>query len=299
MQPAKPITIQTRLRPLASLGLIAWLSGVVLAAPPAKHPLPPLASAKPAPLSTAERGELAWLPPVVSAQQQVFAYLQAKVGHKLYRPDPPMGENYTGQWFFARQPASTDPKIVYPLIYENLLVAKKLLNSANAEDQRLGLIVARYSNLWLVQRLNDRALSPRIMEAFLLPHLEMAYAESWKTVCRRQILEDANDAYQSAGETQHQAAILKFVIHYGRDANTTDLARTQLGEALAAQGKYDQAIATVNAITAPNLIGGKLLAVGWKQQEDAQAKSKLAAPKSMPRVPSKTGPMPDQGKPSP
>ncbi len=117
------------------------------------------------------------------------------------------------------------------------------------------------------------------MEAFLLPHLDMAYPESWRTVCRRQILEDANDAYQGAGEVQHQAAILKFVIHFGRDGNTTDLARTQLGEALAAQGNYPQAIATVSAIKAPNLIGGKQLAVDWKKKEDAQAKSKPTPPR--------------------
>ena len=228
--------------------------------------------------SAAERSKLAWLPPASQSQQKVFAYLEAKVGHKVYRPDPPTAEGYTGQWFFARQPSTTDPQIVYPLIYENLLVAKKLLRSPSDADREEGLVVARYSNLWLRQSLHDLTLSPRLVEAFLLPYLDAAYSEDWRTVSRRQILEDANDAYQGTHEVLHQAAVLRLLIHSGSGANTTDWARMELGELQAAQGRYDEAADTVEAITDPGMSGGKALGAGWRKQADAQAKASAAQP---------------------
>ncbi len=267
------------------LGLTApWaaFAVVTLAVSPwafAKPSVPSLpASPASTSLSAAERSELAKLPPASQAQQKVFAYLEAKVGRKVYRPEPPSSAGYTGQWFFARQPSSHDPQTVYPLLYENLLVAKKLLRSPSLSDQRQGLVVARYSNLWLRQSLNDVTLSPRLMEAFLLPHLDAAYPEGWRSVSRREILEDANDAYQGTNEFGHQAVVLKYLIHHGQEGNVTDWARMQLGEALAAQGRYDEAADAVEGIESPGMAGGKALALGWIKQADAQAKARASQP---------------------
>ena len=228
--------------------------------------------------SAAKRSNLAWLPPASQSQIKVFAYLEAKAGRKVYRPDPLTPGGYTGQWFFARQPVTTDPQTVYPLIYGNLLVAKKLLRSDNVADRKLGLVVARYSNLWLRQSLRDTTLSPRLIEAFLLPYLDAAYSEDWRTVSRRQILEDANDAYQETHEVSHQATVLRLLIHSGSGVNTTDWARMALGELQASQGQYDEAADTAEAITNPSMAGGKGLAADWRKEADARAKAIAAQP---------------------
>ncbi len=261
---------------IQTAGALVFLISAPAHLPAAPAPAP--TGVKSPALSAAERKAVAWLPAPAKAQQEVFDALQAKVGHRMYRPELPAGEHFTGQWFFTRQPSSHDPAAVYPVIYENLLVAKKLLNGSNLEDRRLGLVIARYSNLWLRQSLNDTTLSPRLLEGFLLPYLDIAYPENWRSVSRRQILEDADDAYRAAGETEHRKAVLRHLIRFGPDLNTTDWARMELGQALAAQGRYDEAADAVEAITAPGMAGGKALAVGWRKEADAQAKARAAQP---------------------
>lgn len=190
-----------------------------------------------------QRADLATLPAAKLADAKLFALLGKKIGNVPKLPDHPRDLSALGSWFFARQTTSHDPAVVYPLLYENLLVARGLLSAHDVNRQRLGLVVARYSGLTARLNMQDYAVDALICEAFLLPHLDIAYPENGHTVSRRQILEDTYNAYAGTGDATHQIATLLFLLRYADSPNTKNWARLMLAQSYEKTKNYAQAIA--------------------------------------------------------
>ncbi len=190
-----------------------------------------------------ERTDLAGLPAPKTAKRELFTSLADKGGEVPALPEHPSDVSALGRWFFARQTTSNNPSIIYPLLYENLLIAQGLLASPNLERRRFGLVVARYSAMAARLNCQDYAVDARICEAFLIPHLDIAYPENGHTVSRRQILEDTYNAYAGTGDTAHLIETLQFLLRYADSPDTKNWTRIMLSQAYERARNYNQAIA--------------------------------------------------------
>lgn len=220
------------------IGLVVLPAFAMPAAPPAGIRSPHF--------TPKERADLASLPPPKPAETELFAYLTRKTGKASELPAHPRDVSALGSWFFARQTSSHDPVVVYPLLYENLLVARGLLSASDIDRQRLGLVVARYSEVTARLNLQDYRLDAHICEAFLIPHLDIAYPENGHTVSRRQILEDTHAAYEGTGDRRHELTVLLFLLRYADCDNTRNWTRLMLAQTYENAGNYGQAIAFLN-----------------------------------------------------
>ena len=291
--PCRPLCFARFVSPAKKFTLGLLLS---LAALPASAGLPPTtahkkpaakAPARPAPkpagislpqFTPRERADLAALPPAKPAETALFAYLTLKTGRTVKIPMHPRGVSGIGSWFFSRQTTSHVPAEVYPLLYENLLLAQGLLSSPDISRQRLGLAVARYSEMTARLNLQDYGLDARICEAFLIPHLDIAYPEIGHTVSRRQILEDTFTAFEGTGDTVHQTATLLYLLRYSDSDNTRNWTRTMLAESYEQSGNYGQALAFLK-VTVP--VDKVWLTRLQSEQKAAQAKK---TPLPLPKV---------------
>ena len=252
--------------------LLIGLTVVPAAAKPTPQPRAVLSSPR---FTPTEHADLAALPPPQPAEQELFAYLAKKTGKTLTLPDHPHDVGALGRWFFARQTASSNPAIVYPLLYENMLVARGLFSAPDLERRRLGLVVARYSEMTARLNLQDYTLDARICEAFLIPHLDIAYPENGHTVSRRQILEDTYNAYAGTGDTPHQITTLLFLLRYADSPNTKNWTRMMLAQTYEQAKNYGQAIAFIKT-TQP-------IDQAWLTRlQQEQAKKNVSAPPSVP-----------------
>jgi len=186
----------------------------------------------------------------------------------------PRGVSGIGSWFFSRQTTSHVPTEVYPLLYENLLVAQGLLRSPDISRQRLGLAVARYSEMTARLNLQDYGLDARICEAFLIPHLDIAYPEIGHTVSRRQILEDTFTAFEGTGDTVHQTATLLYLLRYSDSDNTRNWTRAMLAESYEQSGNYGQALAFLKVTVPVDKVWLTRLQSEQKQAEQKEAQAK-------------------------
>jgi len=222
------------------LCLLTFFPLVSATAKPAPKPHIDLSSPR---FTAIERADIAHLPAPKPAEQQLFASLAAKTGKVMALPEHPTNLDALGKWFFARQTISHNPAVVYPLLYQNLLIAQGLLSASNLERQRLGLVVARYSAITARLNLQDYLIDARICEAFLIPYLAIAYPENGHTVSRRQILEDTYNAYAGTRDIAHQVTTLLFLLRYADSPNTKNWTRMMLARSYEDAKNYGQAIA--------------------------------------------------------
>lgn len=199
-----------------------------------------------------ERRSMNWLPPQKFTEKLVFHYLAAKCGGDVATPVYPGDANGLTQWLSDRQTALIDAQHPYPLIYGNLLVAYALLDEPAIERKRMGILIARQTELYILFDVKDWWLSARLCEAFLLPHMDIAHTLNGMEVSRREILEDSYASYDANAETINEVATLQFLLHFADSVNTADWARIKLAQTLAQQKKYRQAITYLQALQHPD-----------------------------------------------
>ena len=239
-----------------------------------------------APLSSAQVATvsyLAWLPPARQTQAATFENLTYDARYQVQLPSYP--ETGLLGWSLRRYhivPAS-NPKALYALVYEDLLIAQKLLTGTNLARQREGMHLALNAERCAHVTLKDNPLSANIYEGFLLPYLSGAYPEKWQDLSRQQIVEGAESVYAENGETQKQIALLQLYLsitaHQTANQNDADWARGQLAQTLAGQGRYGKAIALLQAIQTPNMAFKQLIPsyqVQWDKQKQQKQKQKKA-----------------------
>jgi hypothetical protein len=220
---------------------------------------------------------MSMLPIPTQSQQAVFTYLQEKSGHEVYAPDYPPNAllTWTRQNFEA---AGSDPKKLYPAVYQQLLAAQPLLLHLNSQQRRRGLRVAHNANLKVATRLKDKRLTALIFDGFILPYLDVASIGVNDTLSRQRLLQDASSAYHLSGETEKRLAVLRLLLSVAeeeKNPNQADWARVKLAEGLAAQSQYQEAITHLQAVKASNLSGSK----SWiPQLEKKLREQQTAAP---------------------
>jgi hypothetical protein len=237
---------------------VSWV--VVVMAAPIKAPVSPPTS-ETVPITPNAQALTSILPATQETQSEVFAYLKMKSGREVTLPRFPSNNliAWTQQKF---EVAGRDSQLLYPAVYEQLLIAQQLLADKNPQQRRRGLRVAHNINFKVATRLRDKWLSSRLFDAFILPYLDALSAggQGQGTLNRQRLLQDAGSAYRLTGEKSKHLAILRFLVKAAEDAKNTDgadWARIKLAESLVAQGNFQEAIANLKAVESPNMSGSK------------------------------------------
>ena len=260
------------------------MTALPVAAAPKATPAPKAALAQPSPaqpssvkisdptLPPSALAGLSVLPNAADAQAALFAYLIKKSGLNANKIPPipmhPHGVSALGSWFMNKLPDTRKGDDLYPVVYDDLRIARDLFGEADPERQRLGLTIAHLVAQRVRLNLGDYWLNARICEAFLLPHIGLANADGSLVVSRRNVLEDAYNAYAAANEIGHTAVILTFLLHHTDTDNTANWARTMLAQTYERQRDYRAAIATLQ-MTQP--VDKRWMARLTREQTDAGA----------------------------
>jgi hypothetical protein len=153
----------------------------------------------------------------------LFAHLNAKAESTITIPNFPTQKLLV--WIDQRSAGvASDEKARYILIGEHLLIAQKLLESADMPTRKQGYWIAGESANFAAAKITaDKWLLARIYEGFLLPHVSLANVELWQDPSRSRILESAVSAFDRAGERDKQARVLEWIISLaGKDSKTPD-----------------------------------------------------------------------------
>lgn len=125
-----------------------------------------------------------WLPASHESQEKTFNYLKKKIGQEISIPEFP--KDGLIRWSVKRIQSASDEKATYRAIYENLLIAQRLLpNKGTVGDQtRRGMRLARYAGLVANTKIRDRSLLRLFMKDFfyhtLMPH-QVRCGMTWDT----------------------------------------------------------------------------------------------------------------------
>lgn len=192
------------------------------------------------------------------AAKTIFGYLTTKVGREVALPS--YQENALVRWSLrSYQEAGKDNKKLYTVIYEQLLVAQKLLSSQDVQQKRRGLRVAHNANFKAAARLKDKPLCAQIFDAFIMPNIAAA-PTGRGTLSQARLLQDGASAYRLTGQREKQAGALQSLIAVAqkdKDTDGADWARVKLADVWAVQERYQEAADLLKAVTSPNMSGSK------------------------------------------
>lgn len=236
----------------------------------------PASAAHPTSSDASATYSLSWLPPATQTQSDVFDDLTLKAGYQVSLPSYP----HTGLLAWARQRyhfVSNQPKALYGLMYEDLLIAQQLLNDKDLHLKRDGMRLALNARIPLLGKIDDKQLNARIYEGFLLPYLNDAYAEDWQDLSRQQIVEAASSAFAAIGETEKCLPLLRLYLQMEMgqqgNLNSADWSRGQLAQILAGQGQYEEAVHMLQSIHTANFAMKQLIPIyqaAWSKQKQGR-----------------------------
>ena len=212
-----------------------------------------------------------------AARTSLFEHLQNKAGSAPALPDFPREKLIL--WTNQRQKAvADDEKSRYLFVWEQLLVAQKLLVESDNTIRSQGLLVASETANYAAAALpQDTVLLARLYEGFLLPYVSLAHVEKWRDPSRQRLIEAASNAFAHAGETAKQQKMQEWLLSLKQaatstassgesvvqlDQNTLDWARGTLAVLLsqspqAPASDLQRALKLLQAISSPDMSGFK------------------------------------------
>lgn len=248
-------------------------------------------------------------PPASEAvRAAIYAHLEKQAEAKAQLPDFP-SQNLrawvNGRYAVAAKANTKNPKARYALLLEHLLIAQKLLDSDDLTTQKQGFGIAnRSAHFAAVHLPQDKWLTARLYEGFLVPHIALANPQNYQAPSRRKVLESAFGAFANAGESAKQKGILEWLISIGDKpqpanskslalgTNTLDWARGTLASLLmqpknAPRADLERALALLQAIESKDMGGFQHLQVTLQQRLERLPSASLTSPTShsLPQTP--------------
>ena len=200
------------------------------------------------------------LPPKGETQAAIFAHIENKVGQKIVvpifpreSPDDVIGW-YQERWLdFAQLEdkatyAKKNLKGIYTRHAEDLLVAQQMMQSPDLKWRQKGLTLARFTALRGPLYTEDTWLGARIEEGFILPSLDLAYAEPTDGQSWSFLLQDAASRFRKNQEYEKQCAVLQIHISVETMPGRRDNSRKHLAWTLEKMGRFSEAISVWETI---------------------------------------------------
>jgi hypothetical protein len=210
-------------------------------------------------------GKFSGRPPTTAqVKRSIWKYLAKKSGGRKFKPDldltapaeiarpsTPVVTNKAGRvraatsagkaagrvlpettfsaYFRTNQQDAGSYEHMYQLIGEQLFVADRLLESAEASRQVMGLVMASEASTYARTNVQSLWLSARICEAYLWPNLTLVETTNRNLLTPSAILDRCEAAFKEAGETNHLVRIYEHLIARTQGSKTqVDLARFRL-----------------------------------------------------------------------
>ncbi len=210
-------------------------------------------------------GSLSWLQPSLpefarSKQGEALKYLQGKVGREMTAPEYPhaalmgwVAQRHRALSEKAAQGGGADAQAQWPLLYEELLIARDLLTSPREHDAQRAVSLAWSTSLAVKNHFSDYTLAGLISEGFLLPYASLVREDGpgERGESRKNILLDAAFVWRQSGQLDKSAAAYRLCIEHGSDFfaryygtinDWADMGRLSLGQVLEQQGDKAGAI---------------------------------------------------------
>ena len=200
------------------------------------------------------------LPPKAETQAAIFAHIENKIGRKIVvpvfpreSPDHVIGW-YQERWLdFAQLEdkaayAKKHLKEIYTRHAEDLLVAQQMMQIPDLKWRQKGLTLARFTALRGPLYTEDTYLGARIEEGFILPSLDLAYAEPTDGQSWSFLLQDAASRFRKNQEYEKQCAVLQIHISVETMPGRRDNSRKHLAWTLEKLGRFSEAISVWETI---------------------------------------------------
>jgi hypothetical protein len=152
-------------------------------------------------------------------------------------------------YFRTNQQDAGSYEHMYQLIGEQLFVADKLLESAEASRQVMGLVMASEASTYARTNVQSLWLSARICEAYLWPSLTLVETTNRNLLTPGTLLDLCEAAFKEAGETNHLTRIYEHLIAKTQGSKQqVDLARFRLSRLYQGQGRDAEALKLLKEI---------------------------------------------------
>ena len=227
----------------------AYFAQLWASLPPPEAPLPP-------PLEPLPEREVRRL------RAEIIDYCRKQAGKRRIRPIRPEGEGLVNAWVYDRQYRvfKEDPRKhsaeIHALLERHLQLADDLFERDDREVRETGLGVVQFAAEAAVFYLGDGRLAAAIAEAYLLPNLEHANPDQTFIHSRKYLLQTVALSLHEAEHWERYALVCGEMIRIsGRDRRAADSWRTNLFQALDGQGRRAEAIAVLEDIHAPSIVG--------------------------------------------
>ena len=152
-------------------------------------------------------------------------------------------------YFRTNQQDAGSYEQMYQLIGEQLFVADKFLESAEASRQVMGLVMASEASTYARTNVQSLWLSARICEAYLWPNLTLVETTNRNLLTPSAILDLCEAAFKEAGETNHLIRIYEHLITRTQGSSAqVDLARFRLSRLYQGQNRDAEALKLLKEI---------------------------------------------------
>ena len=152
-------------------------------------------------------------------------------------------------YFRTNQQDAGSYEHMYQLIGEQLFVADKFLESAEASRQVMGLVMASEASTYARTNVQSLWLSARICEAYLWPNLTLVETTNRNLLTPSTVLDLCEAAFKEAGETNHLIRIYEHLIAKTQGTKQqVDLTRFRLSRLYQGQNRDAEALKLLKEI---------------------------------------------------
>lgn len=141
-----------------------------------------------------------------------------------------------------RMETAGDYKSIYIAIGEELWMAEQLLESKDALERQVGLLIAAEAEYSALNNAISPWLAARIAEAYLWPGVELAEASQIRGLNPETVLQVSDNAFQQAGETNNVIRNYKYLLNKSSNSNRADMARVRLAGIYEDMGDLEEAL---------------------------------------------------------
>jgi hypothetical protein len=181
-------------------------------------------------------------PTMAEKQIFVFDYLAKKTGGPAF-PTELRKENAWSKCidqYDAAKKAKNPQPLLYRLIQGHLKTAEARLKDQNIDVQREGVQIAMAAANCAADHLQDKWLAVAIVEAFVLPNVDLGNADESKYLGRVHILQNAIAVFRAVKDWKRLIKAYRLLIDEGTLG--VDAARIHLAVALEEDGQLEEAL---------------------------------------------------------
>ena len=204
---------------------------------------------------------------------QIGAYLRKQNGGSV--PAPPAPSGNADVWCFQRyEAANKDKKKLFHLIAEDLALSD-VMAKGDAPQRAQSVCIAIEAARCVLTRLEDKKLSPTIIDAYVLPLFSNLSTDSASVGNQFDVLQNVGHLYLTAGRLEQSVAAYQTLVERAPNRNMADFGRFRLARVYEAHENYSAALHALAGISDDDgMAGAKGLAPALRDKLRIQTRER-------------------------